>query len=203
MLKTLRRRKIRIGPEDDGRRMSLDEFDRAAVKEGYLYELSKGVVDVSEIPGPDHAREVQAVRNPLVVYQEKHSDEVYLVAGSNEAKLLIGSHRSERHPDIAVYLSPAPDVPDVWSIWVPAIVVEIVSGRSAQRDYEDKPDEYLEFGVTEYWIVDSAKQQITVLIRWRGQWKKQIVKAPQKYSTGILPGFTLDLKRIFSAAKRK
>ncbi len=33
-------RKVVIGPEDHGRRMSLDEFDQAVGAEGYLYELN-------------------------------------------------------------------------------------------------------------------------------------------------------------------
>jgi len=116
---------------------------------------------------------------------------------------LIASTQSERHPDLSIYLDTQPDVSDVWSVWVPAIVIEVISTRSSARDYEDKPDEYLEFGVSEYWIVDAAKGQMTVLIRWRGQWKKQIVKPAQKFTTRLLPKFTLDLKRVLAAAKAK
>ena len=139
----------------------------------------------------------------LVIYQEKHPEQVYLIAGSHESKLLIGAQQSERHPDLCVYLSSQPDAPDVWSVWVPAIVIEVVSPRSARRDYDDKPEEYLEFGVSEYWIIDSIKQQMTVLTRWRGQWKKQIVKPSQKYRTPLLPGFSFDLKRVFATTKSK
>jgi Uma2 family endonuclease len=109
--------------------------------------------------------------------------------------------QSERHPDISVYLSAPPDGPDVWSLWIPAIVVEVVSKSSAKRDYQDKPGEYLSFGIDEYWIIDSFKNQMTAMTRWRGQRKDKIVKATQKYSTRHLPGFSLDLKRVMSAGK--
>jgi len=36
-----------VGPSDDGRRMSLEEFDHAEVKQGYSYELGRGVIAVS------------------------------------------------------------------------------------------------------------------------------------------------------------
>ena len=189
--------------EDDGHSMSVDDFDVATTQPGYLYELGGGIIQVSEIPKPEHAKEVQAARNQLVVFQEKHPGKIELVAGSNEAKLLVGSERSERHPDISVYTSPQPETDDPWSLWIPAIVVEVVSSRSAKRDYEEKPEEYLAFGIREYWIVDSSKGQMTVFTRWRGHWKKQIVKPPAKFKTSVLPGFSLDLKRILTAAKKR
>jgi len=56
-------------------------------------------------------------------------------------------------------------------------------------------------GIDEYWIIDTAKNQMNVQIRWRGQWKKKVVKPAQKYSTHHLPEFSLDLKKVFAAAK--
>jgi Uma2 family endonuclease len=76
-----------------------------------------------------------------------------------------------------------------------------VSKSSMERDYEIKPAEYLAFGVVEYWIVGSFKQQMTANVRWRGQWKPKIVKPSQKYSPLRLPGFSLDLKRVLAAGK--
>ncbi len=105
-----RRRKVVIGPEDDGKRMSLDRFDHATAREGYLYVLGKGVIEVSEVPSVEHGKQVQELRNQLVVYQLNHPDGIDYLSGSNDAKLLIGSAESKRHPDLMVYLSPAPDV---------------------------------------------------------------------------------------------
>jgi hypothetical protein len=42
---------------------------------------------------------------------------------------------------------------------------------------------------------------MTALTRWRGQWEPKLVKPAQKYTTHLLPGFTLDLKKVFAAAK--
>lgn len=195
------RKQIRIGPEDDGRRMTLDEFDDAIATEGYLYELGRGVIEVSGIPEPKHLAQFQEIRNQLVLYQAANPDRIHTVAGGGEAKLLIGPLQSERHPDLSIYLTPPPEISDVWSLWVPRIVVEIVSARSAKRDYDVKPAEYLEFGVDEYWIIDASKNQMTVLSRWRGQWKKKLVKPIQKYTTHHLPGFVLDLKKVLAAGK--
>jgi Uma2 family endonuclease len=202
MLNVARRRKFKVGPEDNGRRMSLDDFDRAIAEEGYIYELAKGVIEVSDVPKLDHGKQVQEIRNQLVVYQVANDTAIEYLSAGSDAKLLIGPSESERHPDLLIYCSAAPDIPHPWSVWIPEIVIEVVSKRSRKRDYEEKPDEYLEFGVEEYWIVDAAKQQMTVLSRWRGQWKPAVIKPSQKYSTHRLPGFKLDLKRVFAAAKK-
>jgi hypothetical protein len=47
---------IRVGPADPGRRMSLDEFDRARGVEGYGYELGKGVAQVVDVPHMERSR---------------------------------------------------------------------------------------------------------------------------------------------------
>jgi Uma2 family endonuclease len=197
---TLRKPRI-IGPEHNGRRMSLDDFDRAIAREGQLYELNKGVIEMTDVPHHRHLAQLQAIRNQLILYQESNPDAIHSITGGMESKILVAATQSERHPDLSIYLSPPPDVDDVWSLWVPAIVIEIVSPSSANRDYHQKPEDYLEFGISEYWIVDAQKQQMTAMIRWRGQWKPKILKSNQKYTTRQLPGFSLDLSKVFAAAK--
>lgn len=197
-----RNRAVRVGPEDNGRRMSLDEFDRAIGTEGWIYELHRGVVEVSDVPSTSHFFQLQSVRKQLLAYDLTHPDVICAVTASNESKILLSATESERHPDLSVYLKPPAPSPDVWSRWVPEIVIEIVSPSSVKRDYEDKPTDYLLFGVDEYWIIDSIKQQMTALIRWRGEWKPQVIKPPQKYTTDYLPGFKLDLKRVLTAGER-
>ena len=198
---TALRQPILIGPEDHGRRMSLDRFDRAVAREGKRYELNKGVIEVTDIPAPSHLAQMQCVREQLVCYSVFCPRAIFAVAGSGESKVLVASAQSERHPDLSVYLSAPPDVEDVWSLWVPKIVVEVVSPSSARRDYHDKPHEYLAFGVAEYWIVDAQKRQMTAMVRWRGQWKTKVLKASQKYTTSQLPGFSLDLGRVMGAGR--
>jgi Uma2 family endonuclease len=201
LTKPRRRREILIGPRDHGRRMSLDDFDEAVAQEGYLYELSKGVIEVSGIPQPKHGRQVREIRKQLERHDEDHPGTINYIGGGAEAKILVGPVESERHPDLSVYLGPEPDVKSVWSQWIPAIVIEVVSDRSSKRDYNDKPEEYLAFGVREYWIVDADRRQMQIMTRFRGQWKTKSYKPSQKITTPLLPGFTLDLKRVFAAAK--
>ena len=203
MLKTLtpRSKQKVMGPDDNGRRMSLAEFDGIDGQEGYLYESNKGIVEVTDTPHRRHFVQQMAIRNQLVIYQEQHAGIIHAIGTPDSTKVLIETEQSERHPDIAVYTTAMPDVDEIWSIRVPTIAVEIVSQSSAKRDYEDKPGEYLAFGISEYWIVDEFKKQMTVLSRYRGIWKDKIVKPAHKYTTRHLPGISLDLNRVFASSK--
>ena len=46
----------------------------------------------------------------------------------------------------------------------PDLVVEIVSKSSIRRDYLDKSQSYMYFGVKEYWIVDPMKRKIMIYV---------------------------------------
>jgi Uma2 family endonuclease len=190
-----------IGPADHGRRMSLDEFNHAEGQEGYLYELSRGVITVTDVPHPRHFAVVIVIRRQLAAYDLAHPGRIYGIGSGSECKILITGLQSERHPDITIYKTPPPrGVDDVWAHWVRAIVIEVVSRSSRHRDYEEKPEEYLRFGVREYWIVDTDKRELRVLRRLRGQWAERIIHPPDQYRTRLLPGFALATGPVFAAA---
>ncbi len=117
-----------------------------------------------------------------------------------QSKVAIPQYQPERHPDLAVYKTTRPAVKDYWSVWVPDIVVEIVSRSSAHRDYHEKPAEYLAFGVGEYWVFDRFRQQATLLTRSGGRWAEAVLDANDFHATPFLPGFTLNCRAVFDAA---
>ena len=45
---------LRIGPADQGRTMTLEEFREAEETGGYRYELARGVLEVTEVPNDPH-----------------------------------------------------------------------------------------------------------------------------------------------------
>jgi Uma2 family endonuclease len=188
-----------IGPSDHGRRMSLDEFDLAEGREGYLYELSRGVITVVEVPRHRHFTLVNATRRQFAAYDLAHPGRIYGITSGSESKIPIAGLESERHPDLAIYKTHPPEE-DVWSQWVPEIVVEVVSPSSRHRDYEEKPEEYLRFGVIEYWISDADKKELIVLRRSRGRWAERAIRPPDLYRTRLLPGFEFACGPVFEAA---
>jgi hypothetical protein len=109
----------KIGPADHGRRTSLEEFEQAEEQEGYLYELSRGIITVSDLPN---------------------------------------------------------------------------------RLHDEKPEEYLRFGVKEYWIVDPDRRLMVVLRRSRGRWVETSVAPPAVYRARLLPGLELSIADVFHSA---
>ena len=111
----------KIGPADHGRRMSLEEFDEAEGQEGYLYELSRGIITVTDVPRKRHLLLVKGIRRQLSAYETLHLDLIQFIASGNECKLLVDDLDSECHPDVSVYLTPPPEHEDrnFWCRWVP------------------------------------------------------------------------------------
>ncbi len=109
---------------------------------------------------------------------------------------------SERHPDIAVYLTEPPPIDNatLWRHWFPELVIEVVSPSSRKRDYEEKPEEYLRLGAKEYWIVDGQKKVMVVMRRVRNPWVERAIKPPAIYRPRLLPGLEFSCEAVFQAA---
>ena len=98
--------------------------------------------------------------------------------------------------------TPPPAGDKTWTEWVPEIVIEVVSKSSAKRDYEEKPDEYLEFGVTEYWIVDCFQTRDARSTPFQRQKMDRAEGARTKdYKTTLLPGQEFSCEKVFAAAE--
>ena len=191
---------IQIGPADNGRRMTLVDFEHAEGREGYRYELSRGVVTVVDVPNFRHAAQVDAISQQLGAYRANHPRRIYALLAGSDCKILIPDLDSERHPDLSVYRTP-PKRPNDWATWVPDIVIEVASASSRQRDYDQKPEEYQRFGVREYWLFDEERDHLLAHRQSGGRWVVKTVRPPTKYTTRLLPEFELDLQAVFEAAR--
>jgi Uma2 family endonuclease len=153
---------IKLVSADDGRRMSLDEFESAESPSGRIFELARGVVVMIEVPGRRHVLQLNAVRRQFGAYDLAYPGTIHAQLGSGGCKVLVAQFKTERHPDLAVYKTAAPEEDDFWASWVPEIVAEVVSPSSRQRDYVEKREEYLAFGALEYWIIDGEREELVV-----------------------------------------
>lgn len=199
---TIAKRKTKIGPADQGRKMSLKDFEFVETEEGYHYELSRGYITVSEVANFYHALIVALIRNQLVAYQLANPKRIFLILSSMECKLLIPEWESERHPDLAVYLTKPKGPKDrtMWRRWLPELVIEVVSQRSVDRDYIDKRQEYWDLGIKEYWIVDTKREEVVLLRRGKSDWTEKRIGSTGNIASKLLPGFALSFEVILSSA---
>ena len=195
---------IQIGPADHGRRLSLAAFVRAEFEEGWLYELARGVVDVTEIPSPSHGQIVMRLVRLFVHYEMKHPGTIAYQAGGSDCRIRTPGLRSDRHPDQAIYLTPPPTPgPNVWARWTPDLVVEVVSKGGEKRDYEEKAEEYLRAGIREYWVVDPFQRRVLIHRREGDTWTRKSVAESAGFRTRLLPGLTVNVGMLIGPSTKR
>jgi Uma2 family endonuclease len=79
---------------------------------------------------------------------------------------------------------------------VPALGVEVLSADRV-HDRVTKRAIYAAAGVREYWLVEPAG----TVERWSGEGLARVDEVRGRLTSPLLPGFSLDLKRVF-ATKR-
>jgi Uma2 family endonuclease len=189
---------LRIGPADRGRAMSLDEFEEADLEEGYRYELARGVLEVSEMPGELHAVIVWTLIGLIADYDRAHPRVIHRAGGGAEYRFRLPIMQLGRHPDVAVTLR---NTPRDWRGFRRAsMAFEVVSkgAEARERDYVTKRVEYLAYGLLEYLIVDPQEKMVTVLIRDGDSWREQVFRDDQQASGLVLPGFALRVSDLWN-----
>lgn len=106
-----------------------------------------------------------------------------------------------REPDILLVLSLS-DPRRQDRFWRGAdLAVEVVSPDKPERDLVDKPADYAEGGVQEYWIVNPIDETISVL-RLEGATYVEagIYRRGDTANSVLLTGFSVDVAAVFDAA---
>ena len=157
-------RKPLIGPHAHGRRFRWDRYlaalDEGDYVDGCRFELGRGIlfvegVTMADLANPWHFYVVDRVREIISHWRRENPGRIQVVGGGGESRMVIPISESDRHPDLAIYTVRPPTLDRrAWWDWPPALAIEIVSPGSGVRDHEEKPPEYLAYGVTEYWVLD-------------------------------------------------
>jgi Uma2 family endonuclease len=82
----------------------------------------------------------------------------------------------------------------------PLLVVEVVSDSTAATDYRAKHSEYSVLDISEYWIVDPLKGQVTVGCLQAGRYDDEVFTGSQVVRCSVLPSLTLTAQQVLSAA---
>ena len=80
------------------------------------------------------------------------------------------------------------------------LVLEIVSPDNPARDLEEKPRDYAEAGIPEYWIVNPLDETVTVLTLTDGSYTEYgVFRRGDEARSKLLDGFTVRVDAIFDA----
>lgn len=197
------RSRRRIGPEDHGRLMTLEEFQAAKEAEGFVYELIDGVLIVSPVPKPAHDHWVQLLESHLEQYGRRCPALINYVSTHCEVVVPIRPGPTRPQPDIAAFRAfPKPPPPE-WDSVCPVLVVEIISPRRERKDTTRNRQLYWSVGgILEYWIIDAQddppRPLLIILTRHPGAtgWEERRLPYGQTYRSTMFPRLTVNLKRL-------
>ncbi|MEX2176477.1 MAG: Uma2 family endonuclease [Pirellulaceae bacterium] len=191
---------LRLDASANGRLMSIEEFEALEpddCDQRFRYELINGVVIVSPPPSDGEIDTNDELGRLLRNYQNTPAGKsLDATLFEREVRTRAGIRRVDRALWIG-FGRPIKSKRDRATI-----LIEFVSPgkRAALRDYEDKRDEYLEMGAKEYWVIDRFRRTMTVYFLPPAEPAKRIVTESEIYTTPLLPGFELPLKRLMQLA---
>jgi Uma2 family endonuclease len=195
--------KLCIGPADQGRGMTVEEFREADEEEGFRYELARGVLEVTEVPNDPHGKVVDNLREAISGYRRRRPGLIFRIGGGGEFRLWIPGRDSGRNPDLGIVFQGTPK--DERGRRPPYWVAEVVSPGGENRDYVEKPEEYSIFGILEYWIVDPQLRRVTVLNRTgdRGDldWTYRVFTGQEVIESVLLAGFRITVADLWADAE--
>ena len=180
-----------LGPDDDGRPTTAEEFAEAEYKGPYRYERVEGRLVVMSPEGRGHGRVAARWQHHLSVYAMAHPDVVEDVIAHPWVLL---DDQTDRIGDVGVYLArdePPTDSPDR----APDIMIEVVSksARDRRRDFQEKRADYHRIGIREYVILDHFRHRVTVFTHAPGDYLERTLGPDDTYTSALLPGLEIAL----------
>ena len=176
-----------------GNLLTIEEFDALPIKEGVLYELTKGaVVTIPErFPRHNLARDNVARLIGRFV-DERNLGHVFVGTGYQLGPDTV------RIPDVSFL--PAERLQEIdldkRICGAPALVVEVISPTDLAEDLRQKVEQYIAAGTHSVWVCFPKIRAVDVLRGDRSSFvrhENELLEEPE-----VLPGFSLEVKTIFA-----
>jgi Uma2 family endonuclease len=176
-------------------KITVEEFFNMELEEGYFYELINGNIVKKQALSPQHQEAVGSIHAalhnfikekqlgkcymaPIDVFFDKYNNtQPDILFIKKDRQFIITKHGIEGQPDL---------------------IVEVLSPSSFKNDRIVKKSVYLQFGVSEYWIVDPIYQSVEVFNLENGEYVlKHFVVESGELESNVLEGFKIDIKKVF------
>lgn len=189
----------KLGPEDHGRAISLEEFAEREFQPGYHFEVIDGRLYVSPEANLPEIRLERWLYRKLDMYSRRHEEVINFVYPKTRVFVPDRPDLTIPEPDIAAYRHFPDELPldEVnWEDVSPLIVAEILHAGDPAKDLTRNVELYLQvISIKEYWILDAReaadRPMLRVYRRRGGKWSETEVGFGGVYTTRILPGFRL------------
>ncbi|MDW8214042.1 MAG: Uma2 family endonuclease [Roseiflexaceae bacterium] len=160
-----------------------------------LIEYTDGVIEVLPMPTEKHQAMLEALFLAFRAYVERHGGKVRFAP----LRLLV-REGTFREPDILL-VRDANDPRQQNDYWRGAdLVAEIVNPDNPARDLEEKPRDYAEAGIPEYWIVNPLDETITVLTLAGDAYATYgVFRRGDEARSKLLDGFAVRVDAVFDA----
>lgn len=180
------------------RRLTYDDF-LLFPNDGRRHELIDGEHYVSPAPSVRHQRIAGRLYVDISVYVRQNPDVGEAFIAPTDVVL---SLFDVVEPDIVFVAADQRDMLTAANLrGAPALVIEVVSPHTRERDEFNKYQLFTRFGVREYWIVDPADQTVAICRRARGNRlvtsATLTADADDVLTTPLLPGFSTSVRSLF------
>ncbi len=147
-------------------------------EDGNQYEMVMGKLELQPSPTTTHQRISQSMERAL---EDTCEVEFIIIHAPVD---LIMLNNTIRQPDIVmIHRSRDHIIEERGIVGPPDLVVEILSPGTAKKDRIHKKEEYAQFGVPEYWIVDIAHQTIEQHIQLKPSMPYELYNLYSAYET--------------------
>jgi len=162
-------------------------------KDGNKYELVDGEILVS----PAGMRHSEVISNIIgLIWEFLQENPIGKVYGSDVGIMFPSGN--VRSPDVT-YVSntklPGGESPKTFGELIPDLAVEVLSPTDSLKQLGRKIGEFLENGVPLVWLVDPARQTVTVYRSLTDT--QQLTSNDLITAEPVLPGFSVPVRRIF------
>jgi Uma2 family endonuclease len=173
---------------------SVEQYLKLTDQTNRLIEYTDGVIEVLPMPTKYHQAISKVLFLALLAIAQRTGGDVFY------APLRVQVRPSKfREPDLLLIVDKDdPRAQD--EFWLGAdLVIEIVSPDKPKRDTEEKPRDYAEANIPEYWIVNPLDQTITVLhLQGDSYAAHGVFRRGEQASSILLDGFSVSVDEVFA-----